>query len=137
MGEVRENITLKNAYDVMACRRGVIPEREVRQMVVEAVADTGAWTLILTEETRRKLGLEFTKTHAVTVAGGEKKSCMVADPVEVTWKDRYVTIDPIVLPGEQDVLLGALPLEAMDVLVDPVRRCLSGAHGDTWTHYVR
>jgi hypothetical protein len=35
-----------------------------------------------------------------------------------------------VVPDAKDILLGALPLEAMDLMVDPVRRCLVGVHGD-------
>jgi hypothetical protein len=32
--------------------------------------------------------------------------------------------------GEEDVLLGALPLEGMDLIVDPLKQEVAGAHGD-------
>jgi hypothetical protein len=43
----------------------------------------------------------------------------------------YSTAVPaIVLQGAGEVLLGAIPLEDMDLIVDPARRELTGAHGD-------
>jgi predicted aspartyl protease len=137
MGEVVENITLRNAGDVINFQRGRIKEMEIRQAIVKMVADTGAWTIVLTEGTARKLGLSMKDRDAVTVAGGGKKVCFVAEPVEIRWKDRYITMEPLVLPGEKNDLLGALPLEGMDLMVDPVRRRLTGAHGDEWARYVR
>jgi hypothetical protein len=40
----------------------------------------------------------------------------------------------VVVPEAKDVLLGALPLEGMDLIVDPVRKHLAGAHGDQPLH---
>jgi hypothetical protein len=37
----------------------------------------------------------------------------------------------VVLPGETETLLGAYPLEGMDLMVHPRRREVTGAHGDT------
>jgi hypothetical protein len=34
------------------------------------------------------------------------------------------------IPGDGDILLGAIPLENMDLIVDPARQMLTGAHGD-------
>ena len=42
MSLVQTEITLKNAEDLMAVRRGYIEEAEVRQMTVQALVDTGA-----------------------------------------------------------------------------------------------
>ena len=57
MGEVRAEITLVNIGDAIKARDGFIPESEVRRLTVNAVVDTGAWTLVINEETRQKLGL--------------------------------------------------------------------------------
>ena len=38
--------------------------------------------------------------------------------------------EPLVIPGDGKVLFGAIPLEDMDLIVDPVRQVLTGAHGD-------
>jgi len=137
MGDVREDITLKNAIDLGLAGRGIIKEEDVRTITVKALADTGAWTLILTEETFRKLGLGIVSQSKSTVAGGGRKDSFKAEPVRVQWKDRFTTIDPVVLPGETENLLGTLPLEGMDLMVDPVRQRVVGAHGDEWVQYIR
>jgi hypothetical protein len=36
-----------------------------------------------------------------------------------------------------ETLLGVIPLEDMDLMVNPVERCLVGAHGDKWVQQVR
>jgi hypothetical protein len=41
-----------------------------------------------------------------------------------------MTCRPWVVPGAKEVLLGAIPLEDMDLMVDPVRQQLVGVHGD-------
>jgi hypothetical protein len=43
----------------------------------------------------------------------------------------------MVLPGQKEILLGVIPLEDMDLRVNPVECCLEGIHGDDWVHYVR
>jgi hypothetical protein len=49
--------------------------------------------------------------------------------VQIRWKDRFATVDAVVFP-EGKPLLGVIPLEFMDLIVDPIRRELVGAHGD-------
>jgi hypothetical protein len=49
----------------------------------------------------------------------------------VLWKDRDTECKTVVLPDEEDVLLGALPLEGMDLIVHPKTNEVIGAHGDT------
>jgi hypothetical protein len=50
--------------------------------------------------------------------------------VEVHWKNRDTACPALLLPGAQEVLLGAIPLEDLDLLVDPAGGELQGAHGD-------
>ncbi|MDR1025116.1 MAG: aspartyl protease family protein, partial [Treponema sp.] len=109
---------------------GLIPESEVRRLTVNAVVDTGAVTLIINEEIREKLGLRVKKTGTATLAGGGKAPSQVTESVDVRWKDRETSCRAMVLPGEKDVLLGALPLEGMDLTVNPLRNEIAGAHGD-------
>ena len=131
MGEVRTEITLVNLRDAGKAVDGIIPESEVRRLTVNAVVDTGAWTLVINEAVREKLGLRVEGSLDTTVAGGGKVPSQVTEWVEIRWKDRRASCEAIVLPGEADVLLGALPLEAMDLTVNPKRREVVGAHGDT------
>ena len=41
-----------------------------------------------------------------------------------------MTCNPVVVPGDGNVLLGALPLEDMDLIVDPKKQIIKGAHGN-------
>ena len=133
MSLVRTEITLKNASDVIDCKRGNIKESEIRQMTLDVTVDTGAWTLVINEEFREKLGLEVTGIDDGTLADGTKIEYDMAGPVEILWKNRRALCDALVLPDANEVLLGAIPLEIMDLTINP-RRELVGAHGDKIMH---
>ena len=130
MGLVYADITLKNAGDVTEVQRGRIMEREVRSLAASALVDTGAWTLVINEDTRRKLGLIIEGHDSVTLADGTSQTYSYTEPVRVQWKDREMTCQPMLLPDATDVLLGAIPLESMDLIVDPKNLELTGRHGD-------
>ncbi|MDR0624365.1 MAG: retroviral-like aspartic protease family protein [Treponema sp.] len=91
-------------------------------MTVNALVDTGAWTLVINEKTRQKLGLNVKKTGEATLAGGIKAPCQTTEFVEVRWKDREAACEAVVLPDEEEILLGAYPLEGMDLMVHPQRQ---------------
>jgi clan AA aspartic protease len=137
MGEVRTEITLVNIGDAVKARDGIIPESKVRRLMVNAVVDTGAWTLVINEKIREKLGLLVEETGETTVAGGGTVPSQVTEPVRIYWKDRNFPCNAAVLPGEEDVLLGALPMEGMDLTVNPKRQEVIGAHGDKIRNVVK
>ena len=130
MGTVFAEITLKNAFDEGKFREGLISEQEVRSVTVTALVDTGAMSMVITEELRQKLGLIIIKEKIVQIANGQRVSCGVTEAVEIHWKNRSSTLSAVVIPGAEIVLLGAIPLEDMDLIVEPVNRELVGAHGD-------
>jgi clan AA aspartic protease len=131
MGSVRTEITLKNAGDVTKARDGLIKEADIRAITVEAVADTGAMSLVINEELRQRLGLAITGQRMVTIADGSRVPCGTTEPVEIHWKNRATGQWAVALPNASHVLLGALPLEGMDLMVDPVNQQVVGVHGDT------
>jgi clan AA aspartic protease len=131
MGEVHTEITLVNLRDMAKAFDRLIPEAEVRRLTVNALVDTGAWTLVINEEARQKLGLTIKKTSEATLAGGIKAPCQTTEFVGVRWKDREAACEAVVLPGETEILLGAYPLEGMDLIVHPQKQEVVGAHGDT------
>ena len=130
MGLFKEEITLANATDRGAARRGMIPESEIRSITVKARPDTGAWTLVINEEIRQTLGLEIVGTRPGTLADGTTGAYGLTEPVEVHWKNREAVCQAAVLPASKNVLLGAMPLEGLDLYVDPVNQHLAGVHGD-------
>ena len=130
MGTVLAEITLKNATDNVNHERGLIKEGDVRSETVTAIVDTGAMSLVITEELRQKLGLSIRGEKPVLIANGLRLSCKITEPVEICWKNRYSSQNAVVIPGAEKVLLGAIPLEDMDLIVNPVTQELVGAHGD-------
>jgi clan AA aspartic protease len=137
MGEVRTEITLVNIRDTVKAEEGLVPESQVRRLTVNAVVDTGAWTLVINEETREKLGLRVEEVSETTVAGGAKFPSRITEYVEVRWKDRKTACEALVLPGEEDVLMGAYPLEGMDLMIHPKKQEVVGAHGDKRLNVVK
>ncbi len=131
MSTVRTEITLKNAVDVGAAERGYIPEGEVRALTVDALVDTGAWTLVINEDTCQKLGLVLEGTTPGVLGDGSSVVCQITDGVEVHWKNRHTVCPALVVPGADEVLFGALPMEGMDLIVHPRKEEVVGAHGDT------
>jgi len=129
MGNVFAEITVKNAGDIIEARKGHIAEKDIRSVTLTAIVDTGATTLVINEEIFKQLGVSTVDTRDLNLAGGGKTECKITEPVHIQWKDRFATVDAVVLPGGKP-LLGVVPLEFMDLIVDPIRRELVGANGD-------
>jgi len=130
MGQVYTDITLKNSYDVLNALHGVIPDQDVRQITVQALVDTGAVTLIINEAIRQELGLTVRDEDEATLANNATEIVKITDPIEVHWKNRGMVCRPWVISDAGEVLLGAIPLEDMDLIVDPKQQEVVGRHGD-------
>ena len=135
MSIVHTELTLKNMMDVGDAMRGLIEEDKIRQMTVDTIVDTGAWTLIINEETRKKLGLLDRGLGEASLADGQKGEFPMAGPIEIWWKKRNLVCNALVLPDAPDILLGAWILEGLDLTVNPKRE-LVGVHGDIVMHRV-
>jgi predicted aspartyl protease len=135
MGITHTDITLVNTLDEMNFKNGGIKESDVRKVDVWATADTGAGTLVINENIRKALGLEIQGEKPVHFGDGSSKVCKRTEPVEVRWKDRYTTCRPILIPELDKVLLGAIPMEDLDLIVNPVTQTVEGANGDVWMGY--
>jgi len=131
MSTIRTEITLKNAVDAGNVKRGYITEGQVRTLTVEALADTGAWTLVINEDICQKLGLVLVGPEPGVLADGSSVVCQITDGVEVHWKNRQTVCPALVVPGTDDVLFGALPMEGLDLIIHPRKEEIVGAHGDT------
>jgi clan AA aspartic protease len=130
MGMVYTEITLKNVLDEGKVRTGLIKAEDIRTATVTAVVDTGSMNLVITEELRQKLGLDLREAKTARVANGQRIACQMTDAVEVHWKNRDTVLHAMVIPGAEVVLLGALALEGMDLMVNPVTQEVVGVHGD-------
>jgi clan AA aspartic protease len=87
---------------------------------IPALADTGSVFLCIPEHVRLQLRLETLQEREVTLADGSRRSVPYVGPVVVRFKNRIGVMGALVLGDE--VLLGAIPMEDMDLVVDPGRR---------------
>lgn len=92
----------------------------VEPIEVSALADTGAVYLIIPEGVRTRLGLEPEFNKEVTLADGRKCSVPYVGPLKLSFKNRAAYVGAIVMGDE--VLLGAIPMEDMDLVVLPHER---------------
>ena len=136
MGTVFAEITIKNNSDLVLAKKGHRPAKDVRTLTVTAIVDTGAGTLVINEEQCRLLGLEMRREHVVTLANNAKETVKITDPVEIHWKNRESVVIPWVVQSTPNVLLGAIPLEDMDLIVDPKKQELTGRHGEEMHGYL-
>jgi clan AA aspartic protease len=130
MGHVNTKISLKNHRDTFALKKGLIKEQEIRKATIDVMVDTGATTLIIDEKLFEQLGLDSIAEREITLANDAKETCKVTEPLEIHWEDRFVAMSAVVVKGASEFLLGVLPLEGMDLMVDTVNRRLVGVHGD-------
>jgi clan AA aspartic protease len=119
MGLTYADITLANATDVDLAQTGRMEQESVRQITVSALVDSGAYMLTIDESIKNQLGLSVKGMREVELADGSRSECEIVGPVELYFKNRQTTCRALVLPGATDILLGAIPLEDLDVLLDP------------------
>lgn len=131
MGRVLTEATIENLKDLWDAQRGLIAAEQVRQITVsDALVDTGATLLTLPTRLIRQLGLSRTSSERITNFKGKTEADMY-EAVRLTIQGRSCTMDVLEAPDEVPVLIGQLPLEHLDFVVDLRNRCLIGnpAHG--------
>lgn len=119
MGLVYAEIDLISVDDLVLHRRGFLDESRIKQVRVNALVDSGAYSLSINETVRAELDLPFIEKQFVRLADETLIEIEVVGPVEVHFDNRSTTVRAIVLPGDAAVLLGSIPMEDMDVLIDP------------------
>ena len=122
MDHVYAEIELINGYDLEDARKKIIGEEEVRRMKVTALVDTGALMLCINESIQEQLQFPVDEKRKAETADGRIVECDVVKGVELRFKNRKTTCRAMVLPGNCEPLLGAIPLEDMDVLIHPQRQ---------------
>jgi clan AA aspartic protease len=111
MGLVHAKLVLKN------------PRRpDLQPVEVDAVVDSGAVHLCIPPHVQIQLGLEEITQKEATLADGGKKLVPYVGPVELHFKNRIGFAGALVMGNE--VLLGAIPMEDMDLVILPKTRAL-------------
>ena len=109
MGYVFAEVELSNAR-----RQDLAPLR------VKALADTGALMSCIPEHVAIQLDLETESMRDVSVADGRSMRVPYVGPIKVAFGNRFCYVGALVLGDE--VRLGAVSMEDMDLVVDPGRR---------------
>ncbi len=95
-----------------------------KQVEINALVDTGATFMCVTEEIALQLGFDITAVsqQVVTLADGHQRKAPKIAPIEITFANRSYVTEAVVLGNEP--LLGVIPLEAIDLIVDPRQQAL-------------
>ena len=120
MGLVYADIAISNSFDITAAKKGLIAESDIKQFNVRALVDSGAVMLTITDAVARQLDLEVEDSITIELADGTRSKRDLVGPVTIRFKNRMTSCSALVIPGASEVLLGAIPMEAMDVIIDPL-----------------
>ena len=111
MGLVNGNLSLRNPR---------LPDLE--PVDVTALVDSGSTHLCIPEHIQLQLQLDPIDNKEVTLADGSKKLVPYVGPIELRFKNRVGFVGALVM-GDQ-VLLGAIPMEDMDLVIIPGSRTI-------------
>ena len=106
MGLIYTNITLSNPVNV-----------QLKSIETSSLVDTGAVHLCIPEHIALQLQLNELEKREVTIADGSKKLCSYVGPIKLQFQNRSCFTGALVI-GDS-VLLGAIPMEDMDLVVQP------------------
>ncbi len=119
LGRMLTEATIENLKDLYAVELGVLNADQVRRVVVrDALVDTGASILSLPTRLVRQLGLAWRGKKRVTISKGVSEADKY-EAVRLTIQGRECPVDVLEVPDEVPVLVGQIPLENLDLVVDP------------------
>ncbi len=136
MGRVVVRALLENAYDLRDAERGLLTADQVRRLeIVDALVDTGATTLSMPKRLIAQLGLSAFGTRRIRTAAGPR-DIQVYSAVWLTIQGRNCFVDVMETHEDCPVLIGQVPLELLDFVVDPKTQRLIGnpAHDGEQTY---
>ena len=131
MGRVLVTARIENLHDVLDVQAGRLPEDQVRTVEVpDALVDTGATSLSMPKRLIAQLGLRPVRTRQARTSAGPA-TVQIYGTVRLTIQGRDCPNDVTELPDDCPVLIGQIPLESLDFVVDPIGQRLIGnpAHG--------
>jgi clan AA aspartic protease len=118
MGKVKVNVKLANFVDMKNAEIGLIPKEKLKTIDIEMLVDTGATMLSIGEDLAEQLGIKKEKEIFVALADGSIQRHFKGLGVLVEIGDRNCVTDCIILERGVEPLLGQIPLEEMDLVVD-------------------
>jgi len=93
-------------------------------MTINAMADSDAIRLSINETIKKQLGLWVRQQLDITLADGTKRRLDLIGPVRIRFKERDCIKDAVVLPRDEEPLIGAVSMELMHLVVIPTENKL-------------
>ncbi|MGD1907483.1 MAG: retroviral-like aspartic protease family protein [Leptolyngbyaceae cyanobacterium] len=124
MGITYAEIELIRADDLALERAGYLDPDQINRIRVLSLVDTGASMLTISRTLSQKLNLTKLDEVDAELANGSLMRADVVGPLEVRFQNRKTVVNAVVVEADTDVLLGAIPMQGMDVMVDPKREQL-------------
>ncbi len=134
LGKIVVPARIENNYDLENLARGLVSDDEVRRIAVQdARIDTGATYLAMPKGMIDQLGFRQLRTSRARTAAGTI-SFGIYGPAKLTVLGRECIIEVSELAEDCPVLIGVIPLEMLDFVVDPRGQKLIGnpEHGGEW-----
>jgi predicted aspartyl protease len=126
MGKVVVPAVIENLEDLLRVQAGEIASDEVRRVEVpDALVDTGAVMLSMPKRLIAQLGLRPYRKRTVRTVGGIVQTTLYR-VVQLTVQGREFSCDVAEIPDDCPVLIGQIPLEGLDFVVDPIQQRLIG-----------
>lgn len=119
---VMTKLTLWNNTDLDMASRGLLAPEAVRTEEVEALVDTGAVMLVLPIDLCMRLGLTVVGHQTARLADGTLRRVPQLGSLRIRLVGREMNCDVLALPEGTTPLIGQIPLEALDLIVDPRSR---------------
>jgi len=116
------DIELINVEDLLMERKRLIDQDEIRRLRLNILVDTGSYMLAINENIQAILQLPVTDKRKAGLANGQSIWCDVVSPIELRFQNRKTICSALVLPGDAEPLLGAIPMEDLDVQIHPLRQ---------------
>ena len=118
MGKVTVPARIESLQDIYLAQSGALPPEQIRAIeVADALVDTGATLLSLPRRLVQQLGLKRTRTRTARTAAGIVQFG-IYDAVRLTVQQRDCVVEVAEIPDDCPVLIGQLPLEGLDFVVD-------------------
>jgi predicted aspartyl protease len=126
MGKIVVNARIENIYDLYEVEKGTLAPDQVRQVeITDAVVDTGAGGLGLSRQLIQQLGLKRFGTRQARTAAGTVAVEMFG-LVRLTIQGRFCHVEVTEVAQDCPVLIGQVPLEVLDFVIDPKGQRLIG-----------
>ena len=126
MGKVVVSARIENLQDAYDVEKGILRAEKARTVeVADALVDTGATMLSIPRHLISQLGLKRSRSRTARTPGGIV-SFDIYGAVRLTVLGRDCILEAAEIPDNCPVLIGQMPLDGLDFVVDPIGQRLIG-----------